>query len=377
MTSQEKFGAWWPLGRSVILGLAAGAGAGIVGAVWISRELSDYADQLRMTQQIPQISVTQPTPIPGTYEEALARVRTRAAASVATFMPVSTDSTVPLMWLSEDARVAYGVVVSDDGWIAVDTAVLSLFERPEDSLNVWIAQTRYTITQTVIDDTMDIAMVKIDGKNLVSIDFASTEGVRSGTMMFAVGPTAIVPNAVVESDVQTARGVLPAETFATAWELASMPPVSMPLLNAAGNLAGFARSGSVTALPLHHVLGAIRDVVKDGVVSLPALGVYVADLSDTMAITPSARQDLRAGALIVAPSASTRAVVPQGPGATAGLALGDVILSIDGESIHDTTSLAELLATYDVGDTARLSVYRGGEPVTISVVLEDRSAVLY
>lgn len=377
MTSQEKHGAWWPLGRAVILGLAAGAGAGIVGAVWTSRALSDYADQLRMAQQIPQISVTQPTPIPGTYEEALTRVRTRAQASVATVLPKSTDGTSPSTWLSSTDVIAYGVVVSDDGWIAVDQRALAEFSRPEDVLDIWIAQTRYGITSVVIDEETDLAMVQVEAKNLVSIDFASTEGVRSGTMMFAVGESSVLPTAVVESDAQLASGVLPAETFATAWALADASTLSMPVLNAAGDLAGFVHAGTSSALPLHHVIEAIRDVVKGGVISSPAMGVYTVDLAESVAIASSVRQDLRAGALVVAPNTATRAVLTGGPAADAGLALGDVILSVDGELITRSTSLAELLATYDVGDTARLSVYRGGETVTISVVLEDRSAVLY
>jgi serine protease Do len=377
MTSQEKYSSGWVLGRTVLLGLAAGAGAGIVGAVWTSRALSDYADALRVAQHIPQISVTQPTPIPGTYEEALSRVRTRAQASVAAFLPQSTDGSAPSGWLFSSDVAAYGVVVSDDGWIAVEQSAFIGFAKPEDMLEVWIAQTRYTITDIVTDDATGVVMVHVDAKNLVSIDFASTEGVRSGTMMFAVGETSVLPTEVMDSDVRVKDGVLPAETFATAWNLSVRSDVSMPVLNAAGDLAGFIRAGTSTVLPLHHVLEAIRDVVKDGAISVPALGAYTVDLAETMAIAPSVRQDLRAGALVVAPNASTRAVLVGGPAADAGLVLGDVILSVDGELITQSTSLAELLATYDVGDVARLSVYRGGETVSISVTLEDQSAVIY
>ena len=292
MTSQEKH-AWWPLVRTVMLGIAAGAGAGIVGAVWTSRVLTDYADQLRGAQRIPQISVTQPTPIPGTYEEALLRVRARAQASTATFFPKSNDGTASASWLASDDIVAYGVVVSDDGWIAVEQSAFIGFVSPEDALEVWIAQTRYAITETTVDEATDFVMVHVEAKNLVSIDFASTEGVRSGTMMFAVGETSVLPTSVVESNVRVKSGVLPAESFATAWNLSDISNVSMPVLNAAGDLAGFTRVGTSAALPLHHVLEVIRDVVKDGVIASPVIGAYTVDLSDTIAIAPSVRQDLR------------------------------------------------------------------------------------
>ncbi len=377
MTSQEKRSAWWSFGRVVILGLAAGAGAGIVGAVLTSRALSDYADQLRVAQHIPQISVTQPTPIPGTYEEALSRVRTQAQASVAAFLPKSVDGSLPATWLASEDVVAYGIVVSDDGWIAVDQRALVGFTSPRDALDVWIAQTRYVITDVVVDEKVDLAMVHVDASALVSIDFASTEGVRSGTMMFVVGEGAVLPTAIVDSDARIQSGVLPAEALSTVWSLSDVSHVSMPVLNAAGDLAGFARVGTANALPLHHAIEAIRDVVKDGVISSPALGAYTVDLSENMAIASSVRQDLRAGALVIAPNAATRAVLVGGPAADAGLVLGDVILSVDGELVTHETSLAELLATYEVGDTARLSVYRGGETVTITSTLGDQSEVLY
>lgn len=368
---------WWGILRTVILGMTAGAGAGIVGAVWTSRTLSDYADQLRLTQQIPQISVTQPTPVPGTYEEALSRVRARAQVSVAAFLPRSVDGTAPSTWRSSADVIAYGVVVSDDGWIAVDLGALRDFAEPNETLDVWIAQTRYPILSVIADSATGLAMVQIDAKNLVSIDFAATNSVRAGTMMFAVGETAVTPIAVVESDAATAVGPLPAEQFATAWTLANTMALSAPLLNATGDFAGFVQAQSSTAVPLHHMIAAIRDVVKDGALSSPALGVYTVDLTESIAIAPSVRQDLRAGALVVAPNANTRAVLVGSPAADAGLALGDVILSVDGELITTHTTLAELLVLYNAGDTVRLSVYRGGETITIPVILEDRTAVLY
>ncbi len=372
--------SWWPFVRAIVLGTAAGAGAGIIGAVWTSLALNEYADRLRIAQHIPQTSNVQPTPIPGTYEEALSRVRTRAQSSVAAFLPASKDTSMPSAWIASQDATAYGVVVSDDGWIATSAGAfpdVDDIQTLSSTHEIWISQIRYPITDVLSDRDTGLVMVRIDAKNLVSIDFAATENVQSGTMMFIVGEMFVAPTEVVASDAYIEHGVLPAETFTTAWEVADEVSKGMPVLNAAGDFAGFAQPNSFIVLPLHHVVAAIRDVVKHGEISLPALGVYTADLTQHIAIAPSVRQDLRAGALVVAPSSAVRPLIPDGPAADGGLALGDIILAVDGELLTNTTSLAEVLVTYDVGDTMRLSVYRGGETITLSVVLEERAAVVY
>lgn len=367
----------WPIVRVVILGLVAGGGAGVVTAVWTSQALSDYAERLQTTEGLPRISITQPTPIPGTYEEAISRVRDRSKTAVAVFLPHSVDATVPSGWRSQQDAVAYGALVSDDGWIACDKSAFDDVKEDIDALDVWIAQTRYTITDVVEEESTGLVMVHVDGKNFVSVDFATTEDVQAGTMMFAVTDASVLPSAVVAADYHENDGVFAAETFTTEWLLSLAPEKSVPLLNAAGYLAGFTRTHEMNALPLHHVLSSIRDVVKSGALSAPVLGAYGIDLSSVLAMTPSVRQDLRAGFLVVAPNSSTRAVVVGGPADVAGIALGDVILAVDGETVSEATTLAELLAAYDAGSVARFTIYRGGEMVMISVTLGDQSTVLY
>jgi len=376
-TSSKKSRAWWPIVRTIILALSAGAGAGIVSAVWTSRALEDYAQRLRDAIGISNATPDVPTPIPGTYEEALARVQERSRASVATLLPKSIDGTVPSAWVASSEALGYGAIVSDDGWVAFDASALAGIRNPETEVDVWIAQTRYAITSIIRDEATSLVLVRVDAKNVVSMDFAVTDTVQSGVMMFAVNGSSVTVDAVVEANAIVETGVLPAETFTSDWRLAQAVPLSMPIMNTAGNLAGFARAGVASALPLHHVLREVRDTVKSGASQAAVLGAYTVDLAQTFGIDVAERQKAQAGALVVAPNAATRAVVVNGPAANAGLALGDIILAVDGETITEKTSLAEVLSTYSPGNTARLTIYRGGETVTIAVTLGDEASVLY
>lgn len=363
--------------RTIILALSAGAGAGIVSAVWTSQALEEYAQRLRGAIGIPSVTTDVPSPIPGTYEEALARVQERSRASVATLLPKTIDGTLPAGWASASEALGYGAIVSDDGWVAFDASAFDAVRDPEAEVDVWIAQKRYAITSIIRDDATSLVLVRVDAKNVVSMDFAVTDLVQSGVMMFAVDGSSVTVDPVVEANAVIESGVLRAETFTTDWRLAQPVALSMPMMNAAGNLAGFARANEASALPLHHVVREVRDTVKSGVSQAAVLGAYTVDLAQTFGIDAAERQQTQAGALVVAPNGSTRAVAAKGPAANAGIALGDIILAVDGETITDKTSLAEVLSTYSPGNTARLTVYRGGETMTIAVTLGDAKSVLY
>ena len=184
--------------------------------IWTSRALTEYAQQLLAAQHIPEVTTVQPTPIPGTYEEALTRVRDHAKTSVALFFPTSLDTTSPSAWMSPSDIVAYGAVVSDDGWIACDRSAFDDVDAIAQTLDVWIAQTRYQILDVVEDSATGLVMVRVEGKNFVSSDFASTNDVKSGTMMFAVTDTSVYPTSLVEHDVRDVDTVVaPAEVFTT------------------------------------------------------------------------------------------------------------------------------------------------------------------
>ncbi len=378
-TSQTSSGWWWGIGRSLLLAIVAGAGAGVVTAVWTSRSLDDYAASLLADRRLPQVSTQQPTPIPGTYEEALSRVRGSARTGVAAVMPATTDSFAAKSWLRDESALGYGAIVSDDGWVAIDASVLDSVKNPLKDAEVWMSGKRYAVQTVVRDAQTSVVMLHTTATGVSPLGFASTNGEHSGEMMFAVDALGgVFPTAVAQSDEETLAGAQYAETFTTDWLLSSVSaPLSSPMVNAAGELAGFVRAGDVHALPLHQALHAIRSVVKTGADAVAAFGAYSIDLAHAYNIDSELRQNLRAGALIFSPDTSVHATVRGGPAAEAGFASKDIILAVDGESITESTSLAEILALYDPGDVARCTVLRAGQTMTISVTLGDASTLVY
>lgn len=377
--TQHSSGRWWGIGRSLFLAVAAGAGAGVIAAVWTSRSLDDYAASLLAGRRLPQVSTQQPTPIPGTYEEALSRVRESARTGIAAVMPVSTDSFAAKSWLNDASALGYGAIVSDDGWVAVDASVLDGIKNPLKDIDVWMNGKRYAVESVVRDTQTTVVMLHTSATGVSPLGFASTNGAHSGEMMFAVDANAgVFPTAVAQSDEEILSGAQRAEAFTTDWELTiASAQLSSPLLNAAGELSGFVRAGDVHALPLHQALQAIRSVVKTGSDATSVLGAYTIDLAHVYNVDADLRQNLRAGALIFSPDTAVHATVRGGPAAEAGFASKDIILAVDGESITESTSLAEILALYDPGDVARCTVLRAGQTMTISVTLGDAATLVY
>ncbi len=370
---------WWGIVRSVVLALGAGAAAGVCTAVWTSQSLDTYAAMLLAGKHLPQISTQKPSPIPGTYEEALSRVQEGARTGIATILPASLDSAVSDDWMNDTLILGYGAIVSDDGWVVMDGSVLQDINNPLKESEVWVNGKRYAITSVVRDTQTSAVMVHTNAVDLTPIGFAATNSVRSGEMMFVVDADGgIFPTAIAESDDEVLVGAQHAESFGTGWTLTDVSVFpSAPLLNAAGEFAGLTRKGSVAVLPLHHALEAIRSVVKTGNTNAAFFGAYTVDLAHAYNLGADLTQNLRAGALIFAPDATTHATVRGGPAAVAGFASKDIILAVDGESLTESASLAEILSSYAPGSIARCTVLRAGQTLTISVTLGDAAKLLY
>jgi serine protease Do len=120
------------------------------------------------------------------------------------------------------------------------------------------------------------------------------------------------------------------------------------------------------AIPSETFVTVSQQLIKLGKVRWPYLGVNFGELTPTTA----ARLGVQAysGVLLSSVGKGT-------PAADAGLQSGDIILSFDGAPTKDIQSLLKLLRfSHSIGDKVTLTVSRGGQQITLQVVLGDRSA---
>ena len=142
-----------------------------------------------------------------------------------------------------------------------------------------------------------------------------------------------------------------------------------PLVNAQGkivglNTRGLARGRAVT-IPVATVNRIVNELLEKGHIARPYLGLAM----QPVALPEALRSKL------VTPQSNALLVVqvePSGPAEKAGIFLGDLVTSVQGNPLEDTSDIQHLLGSAKVGDAVQATLLRAGTPVTVSVALADR-----
>ena len=124
---------------------------------------------------------------------------------------------------------------------------------------------------------------------------------------------------------------------------------------------GGGNEGVAFAIPAKTVLKVVRQLVKDGVVMRPYVG-----LGFDAAFGPEERKKIGIDRMI---GARINQVLPNSPASQAGLQTNDVILAVDAIEIEDDVHLVEYIAQSDVDSTLSLQILRSGQTLTIPIKL--------
>ena len=226
------------------------------------------------------------------------------------------------------------------------------------------------------DPRTDVAVIRVDEKNLPFLPLGDSEAVRVGDWVVAIGnPFAL--SHTVSAGIISARG----RTIADVKGLdesgyydflqtdASINPGNSggPLLDMAGRVVGMntairrAANNIGFAIPVNMIKELLPRLIADGSVKRSAIGVVVAPLM------PEDRDRLKlpeeSGVLV-------SVVVPGGPAEKAGLMVDDVILSFQGEALPSPDRLRWVASLAGVGKTVTLRVARGGRLFDLQVKLD-------
>ncbi len=266
-----------------------------------------------------------------------------------------------------------GVIVSSSGYIITNSHVV----EAADEIEVALADGKKLLAKVVGNDPdTDIAVLRVDGDALPAITFGSSDTLRVGDVVLAIGdPFGVgqtVTHGIVSALGRTGLGINTFENFIQTDAPINPGNSGGALIDASGNLVGintaiFSRSGGSMgigfAIPVSTAKMVLEQIVKTGTVTRGWIGVEVQEISGPVA--ESFRLDSTRGALIAG-------VLRGGPADKAGVKPGDVLLEIEGKPVADPPAMLNLVAALQPGSTAKVKLKRHGSDVEATIAVGRR-----
>ncbi len=241
-----------------------------------------------------------------------------------------------------------------------------------------------------LDTFTDLAVLKMSSEHVTkAAEFADSSKVQVGEPAIAIGSPlgSMYANSVTQGIVSAVERTITNKT--DDGELTSINAIQTDaainpgnsggaLLNVKGQVIGInsikiaeaSVEGMGFAIPSNDVIKIIAELEKNGKIERPFLGVTPYNLflvnAETRKQALDLPDDVATGVVVLEVQAGS-------PAAAAKLAVGDVIVGIDGEAVDDNVGLQTLLYQYQIGDKIKVEFYRGQEKQTATVELKARS----
>lgn len=265
-----------------------------------------------------------------------------------------------------------GFIITADGMIATNKHVV------QDGTARYTVIThegkQFTAEVLAADPFQDLAIVKIDAKDLPVVKLGDSDRVQIGEWAVAIG------NALGEFQNSVTVGVISGKerSLKEAPELegllqtdAAINPGNSggPLVNLSGQVIGIntavvrgGAEGLGFAIPVNNVKKVIDSVKRTGKIVRPYLGVQYILLDRKTSVLSD---------LPVEEGAYVAEVVKGGPAEKAGVKKNDIIVEFDGKKVSKDNPLARLIADKAVGDKVTVKIRRGDKEVSLQVMLEE------
>ena len=264
-----------------------------------------------------------------------------------------------------------GAIISKEGHVVTN---LHVIEGASEVVATLSDGRRLPTELLGYDETLDIAVMKIEAEHLRPLAFADSEEVRAGQLVFAVGNPFGLQETITQGIISARERLFASETDKEFFQTdAPINPGNSggPLVNIRGEIVGinnfiFSQSGGSQgigfAIPSNAVRRVVDDILRPGGAARPVLGVVLRPLDDISA-SRFGLADVR-GALV-------DAVGPDSPAAQAGIRPGDLILKFNGREIRDFGELRRRVAQSKIGEPLDVELLRDGKKVSLQVRLAE------
>jgi len=270
----------------------------------------------------------------------------------------------------EKNSLGTGFILSADGYIVTNNHVV------QGADEVVVKMRDGTEMQAKIigtDPKLDVALLKVKGKNLKTVKIGNSDQLRVGDWVVAIGNPFGLSQTVTAGIVSAKGRVIgsgPYDDFIQTDAAINPGNSGGPLFNSKGELVGintaiYSRSGGNNgigfAIPINLARPILDELRRTGHVTRARLGVHITDIDKEMMKALGLKS--RKGALVPQVEAGSAAD-------KAGVLPGDVITAIDGEIIHKAHDLPIRVARHTPGDKVKLDIIREGKKKRLTVTVE-------
>ncbi|MGI6435916.1 MAG: S1C family serine protease [Syntrophomonadaceae bacterium] len=272
---------------------------------------------------------------------------------------------------SVQTAIGTGVIINEDGYVITNQHVID--QADSITVNVSSGQ-KFPATVVGQDYELDLAVLKISGNQKYSwLELGDSDNLRVGDWVVAIGnPYGLdhtvtvgvvsakgrpmqIENRVYKNLIQTDAAINPGNSGG-------------PLLNLNGQVIGINTAvnaqaqGIGFAISINTVREVLDDLIQQGKVIRPYIGIYMQSITKEMADSLG----VQARGIVVA------GVEAGSPAAKAGLKKYDVLTQIDQTPVNTYDEVQEVLRGHKVGDTIIMHIIRNRSPIAVSVVLTEK-----
>ena len=363
---------------------------GLLGAGFMSRSLDDRVEaleQARTEEALSQITQAASGESAGTQATAVAQKSGSAlsaseiyAAACEQVVGVSTEVTYTNFFgmNSSSAVSGTGFIISSDGYILTNYHVIELAAQNGKDVDVILYDgTRYTASIVGYEKYNDVAVLKVDANGLKSVSFGDSDSISVGEVVYAVG------NPLGELDFSMSTGYVSALDRAITSDESGVA-INMfqidaavnsgnsggPVYDAAGEVIGIVTAkyastgveGLGFAIPINDAVSIANDLITKGYVTGKAyMGVTIDQRYNSLY---SQYYNMPLGAYVSSVESGSSAE-------RAGVQAKDIITKLGDKDITGYTDLTSALHSFSAGETAEITVYRGGEDLTLTITFDE------
>ncbi|MCS7164606.1 MAG: DegQ family serine endoprotease [Thermodesulfovibrio sp.] len=275
----------------------------------------------------------------------------------------------------KEMSMGSGVIVSSDGYLLTNYHVVEQAEEIKVTL-----YDRRTFRATLIgaDPKTDLAVIKINAKDLPVAPWGDSDKLRVGDFVLAIGNpyglTHTVTMGIISATGRADVGIADYEDFIQTDAAINPGNSGGPLVNIKGEIIGintaiFSKTGGYQGIGFavpSNMARVIKDsLIKEGRVIRGWIGVMVQDLTAELAEKFGLKEPT--GVIVTD-------VTKQSPAYKAGLRRGDIILEYDGKVITESAILKNLVAQSKIGSVVNLKIFRDGEIYKTTVTIAQLSS---